>query len=107
MKETQKGVVLCTSSHSSSAKAQPSFFSRWQVPTPRGKLIASIPEFARLEYPSLHATVLYGDAKKTAGGSRELERSEHQIARHAEGAIPMSVGHLEVRSLLLLLTVTT
>jgi len=35
MKETQKGVVLCTSSHSSSAKAQPSLFSQWQVPTPR------------------------------------------------------------------------
>jgi imidazolonepropionase-like amidohydrolase len=35
MKETQKGDVLCTSSHSSSAKAQPSLFSQWQVPTPR------------------------------------------------------------------------
>jgi hypothetical protein len=28
--------------------------------------------------------VLYGDAKWTAGGSRELERSGHQTARHAE-----------------------
>ena len=107
MKETQKGVVLCTSSHSSSAKAQPSLFSQWQVPTPRGKLIALIPEFARHEYALLHASVLYGDAKRTAGGSRELERSGHQTARHAEAAIPMSVGHLEVRSLLLLLTLTT
>src|SRR5262245_22583164 len=102
MKETQKGVVLCTSSQSSSSKARSSLFSRWQVPTPCGNLIALIPEFARLEYALLHASVLYGDAKKTAGGSRELERSGHQIARHAEGAIPMSVGHLEVRSLLLL-----
>jgi hypothetical protein len=42
------------------------------------------PEFARHEYALLHASVLYGDAKRTAGGSRELERSGHQIARHAE-----------------------
>jgi hypothetical protein len=27
------------------------------------------------------------------------KRSGHQIARHAEGANPMSVKHLEVRSL--------
>ena len=102
MKETQTGVVLRISSHSSSSKARPSLFSQWQVPTPSGKLIALIPELARLEYALLHASVLYGDAKKTAGGSRELERLGHQIARHAEGAMPMSVGHLEVRSLLLL-----
>jgi hypothetical protein len=51
---------------------------------PRGKLIALIPEFARHEYALVHASVLYGDAKRTAGGSRELERSGHQIARHAE-----------------------
>ena len=72
------------------------------MPTPRGKLIALIPEFARHEYALLRAGVLYGGAKKTAGGSRALERSGHQIARHAEDAIPMVVGHLEVRSLLLL-----
>jgi hypothetical protein len=66
------------------------------VPTPRGKLIALIPEFARHEYALLHASVLYGDAKKTAGGLRELERSGHQTARHAEEAIPTSVGRLEV-----------
>ena len=77
------------------------------MPTPRGKLIALIPEFARREYALLYANVPYGDAKKTAGGSRELEQLGHQIARHAEGAMPVSVGHLEVRSLLLLLTVTT
>jgi hypothetical protein len=72
------------------------------VPTPRGKLIALIPKFARPEYALLHASVLYGDAKKTADGSRELERPGHRTARHAEGAIPISVGHLEARSLLLL-----
>jgi hypothetical protein len=102
MKETQKGAVQCASSHSSSSKARHLPFWRRQVPTPRGKLIALIPEFALPEYALLHASVLYGDAKKTADGSRELERSEHQIAHHAEGATPMSVGHLEVRSLLLL-----
>ena len=53
------------------------------MPTPRGKLIALIPEFARHEYALLHASMLYGDAKWTAGVSRELERSKHQIARHA------------------------
>src|SRR6516225_4977018 len=46
-----------------------------------------------------YTRVVYGDAKKTVGGSRELEQLGHQIARHAEGAMPMSVGHLEVRSL--------
>jgi hypothetical protein len=102
MKETQSGVVLCTGSHSSSSKAQPVPFSRWQVPTPRGKLIALIPEFARREYALLHANMPYGDAKKTAGGSRELERSGPQIARHAKDAIPIAVWHLEVRSWLLL-----
>jgi hypothetical protein len=66
------------------------------------KLIALIPEFARPEYALLHASVFYGDAKKIADGSREPERSGHQIADHAEGATPMSVGHLEVCSLLLL-----
>src|SRR5215831_15199018 len=73
MKETQKGVVPCTSSHSSSSKARPSLFSRWQVPTPRGKLIALIPEFARLKYALLHASVLYGD-EIDCGRLRELER---------------------------------
>ena len=100
MKETQKGVsvykfelVLVKGAAFAVASASAS----WQADS-------IIPEFARHEYALLHASVLYGDAKKTAGGSRELERSGHQIARHSEGAIPMNVGHLEVRSLLLLLT---
>src|SRR6516162_2888727 len=30
-----------------------------------------------------YTRVVYGDAKKTVGGSRELEQLGHQIARHA------------------------
>ena len=102
MKETQKGVSvykfeLVLVKGAAFAFAVASASASWQAD-------CIIPEFARHKYALLHASVLYGDAKKTAGGSRELERSGHQIARHSEGAIPMNVGHLEVRSLLLLLT---